>query len=113
HGAPSEKGQKLNAGPYKFGIVVAEWHRQITEALFEGCYRTLLDCGAKAENIFKYEVPGSFELTAAAAHLAETKKYDAIICLGSVVQGETRHFEFICIAVANGLTNVCIKYNLP
>lgn len=113
HGALLEKSQKPNAGPYKFGIVVAEWHHQITAALFDGAQQTLLECGAKAENIFKCEVPGSFELTAAATHLAVTKKYDAIICLGCVIQGETRHFEFICNAVANGLTTVSIQNNLP
>ncbi len=112
-GSPSEKREKQNAEPYKFGIVVAEWHHQITSALFKGAKQTLLDCGAKAENIFTCNVPGSFELTSAATHLAETKKYDAIICLGCVIQGETRHFEFICNCVANGLTNVSIKYNLP
>ena len=109
----SEKNQNPDAGPFKFGIVVAEWHREITTSLFNATYQTLLDYGAKAENIFKALVPGSFELTAAATHLAETKKYDAIICLGCVIQGETRHFEFICNAVANGLTNIGTKYNLP
>lgn len=108
-----EKSQKPDAGPYKFGIVVAEWHHQITTALFNGAHKTLLDSGANPENIFKALVPGSFELTAAAALLAETKKYDAIICLGCVIQGETRHFEFICNAVANGLTNISINCHLP
>ncbi len=114
HGNISKgKSQKLNAEPYKFGIVVAEWHHQITSALLEGANSTLIDCGAKPSNITKLNVPGSFELTAAAAQLASTKKYDAVICLGCVIQGETRHFEFICSAVANGLTNIGIQYNLP
>ena len=108
-----EKSRKPNAEPYKFGIVVSEWHHEITSALFEGANQTLIDCGAQPSTIFKANVPGSFELTAAATHLAETKKYDAIICLGCVIQGETRHFEFICNAVASGLTSIGIKYNLP
>ena len=109
----SEKNQKPNAEPYKFGIVVASWHHQVTEALFNGAYQTLLDGGAKTENIFKCTVPGSFELTTAAAYLANLKRYDAIICLGCVIQGETRHFEFICNAVANGLTTISIQHQLP
>ncbi len=58
-------------------------------------------------------VPGSFELTLGAQLMAEKKKFDAIICLGCVIQGETKHFDFICNAVANGITQLNIKYNLP
>lgn len=105
--------KKLNAEPYQFGIVVADWHQEITSALYDASYQSLLSYGAVPQKIVKIEVPGSFELTVAATHLAEAKKYDAIICLGCVIQGETRHFEFICNAVANGLTLIGIKYNLP
>ena len=97
----------------KFGIVVAEWNETITEALYEGAYKTLLENGAKPENIVRANVPGSFELTLGAQLLAQQADIDAVIALGCVVQGETRHFDFICNAVAIGLTEVNLKYNKP
>jgi 6,7-dimethyl-8-ribityllumazine synthase len=102
-----------DASPYRFGIVYAEWNSAITLALKEGAFQTLLKSGAKENNILVKSVPGSFELTLGAQFLAERGNLDAIICLGCVIQGETRHFDFICDAVANGITNLNIKYNLP
>jgi len=102
-----------SAAPFSFGIVVAEWNAGITNALYKGAYESLLEHGALAENIFTYTVPGSFELTSGADFLLKSSKLDAVICLGCVIQGETRHFDFICNAVANGLTNVAIKYSKP
>ncbi len=101
-----------NAEPYKFGIVVAEWNQVITEAMAQGAIRFLLDAGAKQENISRMNVPGSFELTAGASMMAQ-ENYDAVICIGCVIQGETRHFDFICDAVAKGITNLNLKYNKP
>lgn len=101
-----------NAEPYKFGIVVAEWNHAITEALAKGAIRFLKEAGAQTQNINRINVPGSFELTAGAALLAEDN-YDAIICLGCVIQGETKHFDFICHAVSQGLTQLTIKHNKP
>lgn len=97
----------------KFGIVVAEWNPEITEALFEGARSTLLELGASSKNIIRKNVPGSYELTLGAQYFAEFTHVDAIICLGCVIQGETRHFDFICQAVATGLTDISIKYNRP
>ena len=102
-----------NAGAYRFGIVVAEWNAKITGALYEGAYKSLVENGALEENIFTHAVPGSFELTTGADLLLQHKKVDAVICLGCVIQGETRHFDFICNAVANGLSNVAVKYTKP
>ncbi|MVN90837.1 6,7-dimethyl-8-ribityllumazine synthase [Mucilaginibacter aquatilis] len=102
-----------NAGAYRFGIVVAEWNAKITGALYEGAYQSLVDNGTLEENIFTYSVPGSFELTTGADILLKNKNLDAVICLGCVIQGETRHFDFICNAVANGVSNVSIKYSKP
>ncbi|RYZ95599.1 MAG: 6,7-dimethyl-8-ribityllumazine synthase [Sphingobacteriaceae bacterium] len=102
------------ASPYRFGIVVAEWNAEITGALYEGAYQSLIANGALAENIFNYAVPGSFELTSGADLLLKhNAKLDAVICLGCVIQGDTKHFDFICDAVANGLTNVAVKYSKP
>ena len=98
----------------RIGIVVSEWNEQITNALFHGAFETLVIEGLKQDNIIVKTVPGSFELTHGAQHLFEThKKLSAVICLGCVIQGETRHFDFICNAVANGVTNVSIQYNKP
>jgi 6,7-dimethyl-8-ribityllumazine synthase len=98
----------------KFGIVVSEWNEQVTESLFSGAVETLLTHGAKKENIFRKNVPGSFELYAwGSMACPELEEIDAVICLGCVIQGETRHFDFICDAVAHGITNVALKYNKP
>ncbi|WP_339697877.1 6,7-dimethyl-8-ribityllumazine synthase [Algoriphagus aquimarinus] len=96
-----------------FGIIVSEWNEDVTEALYSGAYQTLLENGAKKENIIRRNVPGSFELTLAAQWLAQEESIDAVICLGCVIQGETKHFDFICGAVAHGITNVGLKYNKP
>ena len=103
----------LDISSKKFGIVVSEWNEQVTESLFSGAVETLLMHGAKKENIFRKNVPGSFELTLGAQWLAELEEIDAVICLGCVIKGETRHFDFICDAVAHGITNVALKFNKP
>ncbi len=103
---PSAKGMR-------FAIVVSEWNDKITFALLDGALKTLTQYGAKEKNISVHYVPGSFELTAAAKWVADTKKFDAVICLGCVIQGETRHFDFICDAVANGLTDLNTRYSIP
>jgi len=101
------------AAPYHFGIVVAEWNANITNALYQGAYESLIEHGALPQHIYTYAVPGSFELTSGADILLKNRKLDAVICLGCVIQGETRHFDFICNAVANGISNVAIKYSKP
>lgn len=102
-----------DAARFKFGIVVSEWNHEITNALKEGAIHTLLKHGALKEHIVVRYVPGSFELTLGAQYLAARTSVDAVICLGCVIQGETRHFDFICNAVANGITTLNIQHNLP
>lgn len=102
-----------NADEMTFGIVVSEWNTDITHALYEGCYDTLLKHGAKAENIFTMQVPGSFELTTGARILNSQQNVDAVICLGCVIKGETSHDEYINNAVAIGLTNLGISTGRP
>lgn len=97
----------------RFGLVVAEWNKEITDTLCLGAYDTLLKHGAKPENIYRNTVPGSFELTLGAQFLAQSPEIDAVICLGVVIKGETKHDDYICHAVANGITNVALKYNKP
>lgn len=96
-----------------FAVIVSEWNEEVTESLYQGAYETLLENGASKENIVRKNVPGSFELTLAAQWMAEKAEVDAVICLGCVIQGETRHFDFICDAVAHGITNVSLKFNKP
>ena len=102
-----------NAGEMTFGIVVSELNTDITHALYEGCYDTLLKHGARAENIFTMQVPGSFELTTGARILNSQQNVDAVICLGCVIKGETSHDEYINNAVAIGLTNLGISTGRP
>ncbi len=102
-----------SAEPFRFGIVVAEWNAKITGALYAGAYQSLIEHGALESNVFTYAVPGSFELTSGADLLLQHKNLDAVICLGCVIQGETRHFDFICDAVAHGVTNVSVKHVKP
>ncbi len=97
----------------KFAIVVAEWNTDVTDKLYQGAVDTLLKHGAKEKNIYTKLVPGSFELTLGAQWMAQKHKIDAVICLGCVIQGETRHFDFICDAVAHGITEVSLKFNKP
>ncbi|GGE25294.1 MULTISPECIES: 6,7-dimethyl-8-ribityllumazine synthase [Sphingobacterium] len=102
-----------NAENLKFAIVVSQWNAQITGALLNGAYQGLLNHGAKEENIELIEVPGSYELISGSDIALRNKELDAVITLGCVIQGETRHFDFICDAVANGIAQVGIKYNKP
>jgi 6,7-dimethyl-8-ribityllumazine synthase len=97
---------------FKVGVVTALWNTEITGELKAGALRTLEAAGIKKDNIEIWDVPGSYELIYGANKLA-TEGYDAVICLGVVIQGETRHFDFICDAVANGISNVIIKHNIP
>ncbi|HZL08824.1 MAG TPA: 6,7-dimethyl-8-ribityllumazine synthase [Prolixibacteraceae bacterium] len=102
-----------SASEMKFGIVVAEWNYEITGALAQGAVETLKRHGAQDENIFIKHVPGTFELTLGAQYLAEMVNVDAIIVLGCVIQGETRHFDFICGGITQGITSLNMKYNKP
>lgn len=102
-----------DAQDFKLGIVVAEWNKEITGALCDGACKTLLKHGAKEENINISYVPGTFELTLGAQLMAENAAVDAVIVLGCVIQGETRHFDFICQGITQGITALNMKYNMP
>ena len=102
-----------NAEDKIFGIVVSEWNSEITSALLEGALEALGKSGALPENILISYVPGSFELPFGAQKLIDDYKPHAVICLGCVIQGETRHFDFICQAVANGVLELGLKHRIP
>lgn len=105
---------KTNNANFKIGIIVSRWNQEVTGALKEGAMQTLLEAGVARQNILDFDVPGSFELPSAAAMLLDANEdVDAVICLGCIIQGETRHFEFIAQAVANGIAKVGIEYTVP
>ncbi|PIX05901.1 MAG: 6,7-dimethyl-8-ribityllumazine synthase [Flavobacteriales bacterium CG_4_8_14_3_um_filter_35_10] len=102
-----------NTKNLSIGLVVAEWNNNITDALYKGAFNTLVENGVDQRNIISIKVPGSFELIYGAKHLIETHKLNAVIIIGSVIQGETKHFDFICNAVSQGVKDLNIKYNTP
>lgn len=102
-----------NTKNLSIGLVVAEWNNNITDALYKGAFNTLVENGVDQKNIISIKVPGSFELIYGAKHLIETHKLNAVIIIGSVIQGETKHFDFICNAVSQGVKDLNIKYNTP
>ena len=95
-----------SAKGFKFAIVVSQWNAQVTGALLNGAIDGILKNGGLQADIDVIEVPGSYELISGADIVLRNKDIDAVICLGCVIQGETRHFDFICDAVANGISNV-------
>ena len=106
------KNSIFDSSDMKIGIVVSQWNNKITDGLFNGAFTTLIESGVSENNIQKIEVPGSFELIFGAKILSR-KEVDAIICLGSVIQGETKHFDYVCQAVSNGIKDLNITLDIP
>lgn len=102
-----------DASNMKFGIVVSEWNHNITGALLKGAVETLKKHGAKDENILVKTVPGSFELTFGANQLLEYTEVDAVIVLGCVVRGDTPHFDYVCMGVTQGVTELNANSDKP
>lgn len=99
--------------PYKIGIVVAQWNSDITSALLNGAKSILEQAGVNPDNIEVLSVPGSFELPWGARQLMKADKKDAIICLGCLIQGETKHDEYIANAVATGIMQLGLASGIP
>jgi 6,7-dimethyl-8-ribityllumazine synthase len=108
-----DKSSIPNAANMRFGIVVSEWNSEITENLYKGAENALIENGVIADNIVRWDVPGSFELIYGATLMGERLDLDAIIVLGSIIQGETRHFEFISQAVAQGIKDLNMQIDIP
>jgi 6,7-dimethyl-8-ribityllumazine synthase len=102
-----------NGADFSIGIVVSEWNDHITSKLLEGSVETLLSAGVQESNIQIHHVPGAFELPLGAQWLAQNDKIDGIIAIGVVIQGETRHFDFVCSGTTQGIVDVTLKYNKP
>ncbi|PCI11385.1 MAG: 6,7-dimethyl-8-ribityllumazine synthase [Flavobacteriaceae bacterium] len=108
-----DKNTIPNAKDFRFGIVVSEWNEKVTEGLYQGAFDTLVDCGALPENIIRWNVPGSFELIYGCKKMLATQKLDAVIAIGCVIQGETKHFDFVCEGVTQGIKDLNIKFDIP
>ena len=104
---------KTQSQGVKIGVVVSRFNEMITEGLLAGALSTLKEAGIADEAITLVRVPGSFEIPLAAQRLAQTGTFEAIVCLGAVIRGETPHFDYICLQASNGIREVALKYDLP
>ncbi len=109
-----DKATIPNAKDFRFGIVVSEWNHTITEGMFQGAFEALKDCGAINDNIVRWNVPGSFELIYGCKRMQQSyDMLDAIVAIGSVIQGETKHFDYVCEAVSQGIKDLNIQGDIP
>ena len=104
---------QLNASGKKFAIVISRFNEFITSKLLEGAKDCIIRHGCNEDEIQTIWVPGSFEIALIAKMLAETKKYDSIICLGAVIRGSTPHFDYVAGEVSKGIASVSLSTNLP
>ncbi|WP_157208805.1 6,7-dimethyl-8-ribityllumazine synthase [Mariniflexile maritimum] len=107
-----DKNTIPNASKFRFGIVVSEWNDAITENLFQGAYDTLLSHGALPSNIIRWDVPGSFELIYGSKKMQQ-QMVNAVIAIGCVIQGETKHFDFVCEGVTQGIKDLNVLHETP
>ena len=98
---------------FKVGIVVSKWNSNVTSGLLKGAKDTLAELGVISSNIITIEVPGSFELVFGCKKMIQSQQLDAIIAIGNVIQGETKHFDFVCEAVSQGIKDINILYDVP
>lgn len=108
-----DKATIPDAKGLRFGIVVAEWNAEITEALYQGAIETLLACGAQMGDIIRWNVPGSFELIYGCKKMIADHKVDAAIAIGSVIRGETDHFHYVCSATSQGIKDLNVTLDSP
>jgi len=108
-----DKDNVPTGADFKIGIVVSEWNDEITSKLLKGAKVTLLENGVKEGNISVYYVPGAFELPLGCQFMFDAHHVDGIVAIGSVIQGETKHFDFVCSGATEGIMNVMLKYNKP
>ncbi len=109
-----DKATIPDAKNFQFGIVVSEWNHKITEGMFQGAFDALRDCGAISDNIVRWNVPGSFELVYGCKRMQKSyDMLDAVIAIGSVVQGETKHFDYVCEGVSQGIKDLNVLGDIP
>ncbi len=105
--------KKIKNANLKFAIVVSLWNREITSRLYKGAYNTLIQSGVLKEKIQTWEVPGSYELIYSSKKIAHSYNFDSIIAIGSLIKGETPHFEYLCQAISHGIKDINIIYDVP
>lgn len=108
-----DKNNLSNGADYKIGIVVSEWNEAITNKLMKGAIDTFKENGVSEKNILIKSVPGAFELPMGAQTLLESQKLDGVITIGTVIQGETKHFDYVCSGATQGIMTVMLNYNTP
>ncbi|HRL71923.1 MAG TPA: 6,7-dimethyl-8-ribityllumazine synthase [Flavobacterium sp.] len=108
-----DKNSIPNAKDFRFGIVVSEWNDSITEGLFSGAIEALLENQVPAQHIIRWNVPGSFELVYGAKKMLQTQNVDAVIAIGCVIQGQTKHFDFVCEGVTQGIKDLNVQTDIP
>jgi 6,7-dimethyl-8-ribityllumazine synthase len=104
---------RLDAEPFSFAIVASRWNEFISARLVEGALDGLERLGAKQDRVSVYRVPGAFEIPLLAFRLAESGKFDAVICLGTIIRGQTPHFDYIAAEVARGIADAGMDSELP
>jgi 6,7-dimethyl-8-ribityllumazine synthase len=108
-----DKNTVPKAKNFRFGVVVAEWNEGITEGLYNGAEEAFLENNVPAEHIIRWNVPGSFELIYGCKKMLQTQNVDAVIAIGCVIQGETKHFDFVCEGVAQGIKDLNVQTDIP
>lgn len=109
-----DKSSIPDAKEFRFGIVVSEWNDNITEGLYKGAYDVLRENGVMERKIVRWNVPGSFELVYGCKKMQESyDMLDAIIAIGSVIEGETKHFDFVCQGVTQGIKDLNVLHDTP
>lgn len=108
-----DKNTVPNAKDFRFGVVVSEWNEEITEGLYKGALEAFLENEVPAGNIVRWNVPGSFELIYGAKKMLQTQNVDAVIAIGCVIQGQTKHFDFVCEGVTQGIKDLNVQTDIP
>lgn len=108
-----DKNTIPNTKGLRFGIVVSEWNYNVTGGMYKGAVAALQDNGVPGDAIVTWNVPGSFELVYGSKKMIETQGVDAVIAIGSVIQGETKHFDFVCGAVSQGIKDLNVLTDVP
>jgi len=103
----------MNNQPKKFAVIVSSFNAEVTDKLLQGALTRFSELDIKEQNVAVFRVPGAVEIPLIAKLLAQSKKYDAIICLGAVIQGETNHYDYVCDQVSAGCQYVMLEYTIP
>jgi 6,7-dimethyl-8-ribityllumazine synthase len=108
-----EKSTVPNAKDFRFGVVVSEWNEVITEGMYNGAVQAFMENEVPADHIIRWNVPGSFELIYGCKKMLQTQKVDAVIAIGCVIQGQTKHFDFVCEGVTQGIKDLNVQTDIP